>query len=166
MKAALLIIDLQKAYYKGFAKESMDSAVSYINEVIPYFRKNNLPIIWIQDIDETSGVIPGTKDFEFVDTLIDIQKNEYSVHKKYGNSFNKTELYKILKEKEINDIIISGYCAEYCVLSTYRGANDLDLNPFILQNGIASGNKEHLNFVERISNLVSYKFLEKSLSNI
>lgn len=166
MKAALLIIDLQKAYYNGFSKESMDSAVSYINEVIPIFREKNLPIIWIQDIDEDSCVTPNTEGFEFIDNLLKREINEFSVYKKYGNSFNKTALYKILKENDIEDLIITGYCAEYCVLSTYRGANDLDLNPFILQNGIASGNKEHLSFVERITNLVSYKFLEKSLTNL
>lgn len=164
MRAALLIIDLQKAYYSAYAKESMDSAVEYINEVIPYFRDNGLPIVWVQDIDEGSGVIPGTEGFEFIDSLAKKIDGEYSVYKKYGNSFNKTELFNILQKENIKNIVVTGYCAEYCVLSTYRGALDLDLTPFILQNGIASGSEKNLDFVKKISDLVSYKFLESSLS--
>ncbi len=160
MKLALLVIDLQKAYYEGTSKESMDKAIDYINETIGIFRRKELPIIWIQDIDEESGVVPDTEGFEFIDVLLDKQEGEYSIYKKYGNSFNKTELFDILKKEGIENIIISGYCAEYCVLSTYRGAQDLDLKPFILQHGIASGSKENLELVERISNLVSYAFLD------
>jgi len=164
MRAALLIIDLQKAYYSGYSKESMDSAVEYINEVIPYFREKELPIVWVQDIDESSGVIPETEGFEFIENLTKKIDGEISIYKKYGNSFNKTELFNILQKNRIDKVIISGYCAEYCVLSTYRGAKDLDLTPFILQNGIASGKEKNLEFVEKISDLVSYKFLKNSLS--
>lgn len=39
MKFGLMIVDLQKAFYDGYAKESMDSAVRTINEVLPSFRK-------------------------------------------------------------------------------------------------------------------------------
>lgn len=163
MKAALIIVDVQKAYYKGFAKESIDRAVSYINEVIPYFRAKGLPIIWVQDIDEASGVIDGTEGFEFVDNLEKMKAGEHSIHKKYGNSFNKTGLLNILKVEEISKVIIAGYCAEYCVLSTYRGAQDLDLTPFLLQNGVASGKQKHLEFVQNISDLVSYKILKEIL---
>jgi nicotinamidase-related amidase len=36
---------------------------------------------------------------------------------------------------------MAGYCAEYCVLSTYRGAIDLDLNPILLRDALASGSE-------------------------
>jgi nicotinamidase-related amidase len=49
---------------------------------------------------------------------------------------------------------VSGFCAEHCVLSTYRGALDLDLIPFLLKNGIAGGRKEYTAFVENICDVV------------
>lgn len=55
MNYALMIIDLQKAFYGGYAKESMDAACECINAVIPFFRKTKSPILWIQQ-----GFVPNT----------------------------------------------------------------------------------------------------------
>ena len=46
---------------------------------------------------------------------------------------------------------------------TYRGAKDLDLTPVILRGAIASGSPDNLAFVEKISDLVAYRFLIKIL---
>jgi len=160
MKMALLIIDLQKAYENDKTKESMANACEYINATIPLFRKNDLPIIWIQHMDEYDGAIPGKPGFEYIDQLKP-EKNDYRITKEYNNSFNKTKLYEVLKDNKIDTVVITGYCAEYCILSTYRGALDLDLTPVIIKNAIASGEKERIRFVEDISNVMSYEILNK-----
>lgn len=165
MKPALMIIDLQKAYYYGDRIKSMDGACEYINAVLPLFRKKGLPVIWIQHIDDEDGVVPGTEGFEFIDCLKP-ESGEYRIHKEYGNSFNKTKCLEVLNENGADTVIITGYCAEYCVLSTYRGALDHDLMPVILRNGIASGNKKNIKFVEDISNIISYDVLKKILEGI
>jgi nicotinamidase-related amidase len=156
MKPALMIIDLQKAYYNGEGQKSMDDACEYINAVIPLFREKGLPVIWVQDIDEESGVVPGSD-------CLEPENREYRIHKKYGNSFNKTKCKEILTENDVDTVIITGYCAEHCVLSTYRGALDQDLLPVILRNAIASGNKNNMKFVEEISNTISYEVLKRVL---
>jgi nicotinamidase-related amidase len=63
----------------------------------------------------------------------------------------------------VDTVIITGFCAEYCVLSTYRGAQDLDLTPIILRGSLASDNLEHIKFVESISDIISYGVLKKVL---
>ena len=118
MKAALMIIDMQKEYFTGLAKKSMTEASEYINEVLGYFRERKLPIVWVQDIDKKCGVVPDSEGFEIID-LLEKQNNEISIFKEYGNSFNKTECGNILKKENVDVIVITGYCAEYCVLSTY-----------------------------------------------
>jgi nicotinamidase-related amidase len=162
MRFGLMIIDLQKAYYEGDSKKSMDSVSEYINAIIPLFRKKKLPIIWIQDIDDEDGVVPGTEGFDLIECLKP-EKNDYRIHKKYGNGFNKTKLVDILKEENIQTLIVTGYSAEYCVLSTYRGALDYDLTPVLLKNGIASENQTNIKFVEDISDTISYNILKKLL---
>ena len=157
MRMALMIIDMEKAYYEGNSKISMDSAVEYINAAIEMFRAKNLPIIWIQD---KGDVAPGEVGFDFIDQLKP-QENDYRIIKEYGNSFNKTECANIIKEEKIDTLIITGYCAEYCVLSTYRGALDLDIVPIIFRGSIASGEKENIRFVESISDIASYQVLKK-----
>lgn len=162
MKLALMVIDLQKAYYSGTSMETMDSACEYINAVIPLFRKKGLPIVWVQHVDDEAGVVPGAQGFDFIECLKP-EEGEYRIHKKYGNSFNRTKCAEILKDNNVDTVIITGYCAEYCVLSTYRGALDQDLLPVILKNGIASWKHESIKFVEDISNIISYEVLAKIL---
>lgn len=160
MNLALMIIDLQKAFYDDENKHSVDSACEHINAILPVFRKANLPILWVQHIDEEDGVVPGAEGFEFVSQL-QPEEGESRIHKRYGNSFNKTNCLEILNEKKVDTVIITGYCAEYCVLSTYRGAKDHDLAPIIFKNAIASSTPQNIKFVEDISELITYSTLKK-----
>jgi len=161
---ALMVIDLQKAYYRGAAKESMDTACEYINAVLPLFRKRGSPVLWVQHMDEEDGVVPGKEGFELLDALKP-EPAEPRIRKAYGNSFNRTDCARILAESRPDLVVMTGYCAEHCVLSTYRGAQDLDLLPVILRNGIASGSRENKAFVEGISNVITYGVLRKLLES-
>jgi nicotinamidase-related amidase len=164
MKLALMVIDMQKEFYVGQTKDQMDRATEYINYVIPMFEKNGLPVIWVQDKNEGDGVVPGKEGFEFIDSLKP-GSDAIRIHKTYGNSFNKTDVDKILKENDVDTVVMTGFCAEYCVLSTYRGAKDLDYFPVILKNGIASTQDANKEFVENISETITCGVLEKLLSD-
>ncbi len=80
-----------------------------------------------------------------------IVPEDLHIHKTYGNAFNKTELADRLREMQVGPLILAGFCAEFCVLSTYRGALDQDFKPIMLQGGLASETPEHIRFVEHIS---------------
>ena len=160
MNLALLVIDMQKAFLKGNSKNSIENAAEYINYTVSLFRETNKKVIWIQDEDEEDGNINGTEGFEIIDLLSPLQ-NEKRIIKHYGNSFNKTELLEYILGEKIDTIIITGYCGEHCILSTYRGALDNDLTPILLKNAIASGNNENIKFVENINDIITIKILEK-----
>lgn len=68
-----------------------------------------------------------------------------------------------MRDLGVDTVIITGFCAEACVLSTYRGAQDLDLTPIILRGSLASDNLENIGFVESISDIISYRVLKKVL---
>lgn len=165
MKLALMIIDMQKEFYAGETLSQMDKAAEYINYVLPKFEEKNLPVIWVQDLDESEGVVPGTDGFEFIDSLTP-KDGSVRIHKRYGNSFNKTDCDKILKDNGVDTVVMTGFCAEFCVLSTYRGATDLDYFPVILKNGIASTKESHREFVENISETITAGTLMKLLNEI
>jgi nicotinamidase-related amidase len=152
MNMAFLVIDVQKEIMQTdpVASSSILQAIDYINAAIVLFRKRKLPIIGIQHINKEEHLAPGLEGF------IRIQKT-------HSNAFVKTELQKVLQDRNINTILLSGYCAEYCVLSTYRGARDLDMQPIILRGAIASGNPENIRFVENINEIISLGALEKFL---
>ncbi len=165
MKPAFIVIDMQKAFYKGQTAPSMDQACDYINAAIPLFRQKKLPVIWVQDMDKEDGVVPGVEGFDIIDQLKP-HKMDQKIIKQYGNSFNKTDLKSFLDQHNIDTVILSGYCAENCVLSTYRGAQDLDLTSVILRGSLASGKAENIQFVENISQIISYGVLKKILAII
>ena len=164
MKPALVIIDMQKEFYKsgGQTARSLNEAVEYINAAITLFREKHLPIFCVQHIDEKENLVPGEAGFELPDEM-NIISSDIRIHKTYGNAFTKTALAGKLREQDIDTLIITGFCAEYCVLSTYRGAEDLDLTPILLRGALASSNLENIKFVESINEIISYEALKKVL---
>ena len=162
MKPALLVIDVQKAYFSPATQSSLDDAIEYINAAIEMFRKRGLPVISVQHMDREDGHIPGSEGFDLPESL-KINPDDLHIHKEYGNSFTKTPLAGELKKLGVDTVILTGFCAEYCVLSTYRGALDLDLSPILLRNSLASPSSKNIRFVESISEIISYGALEKLL---
>lgn len=165
MKPALLVIDVQKAFFKNpETAHSLDQAIVQINAGIQLFRDKKLPVICIQHMVKETGLLPDTEGFELPESL-NILPTDPHIHKTYGNAFNKTSLEQLLREQNIDTIIITGYCAEYCVLSTYRGALDLDFTPALLRGAIASRVPSNIPFVENVNDIISYGILKKLLSS-
>jgi nicotinamidase-related amidase len=162
MRPALMIIDLQKAFCDSDSRESMSRAASTINRAIPLFREMRLPVIWVQHIDASDGSEPGKEGFDFIDELKPVAE-DYRVHKRYRNCFNKTDCLEIVKEEKVDTLIVTGFCAEYCIQGTCVGALDLDLLPIILKDGIASGSEENRKVIEGINEIISIRALRKAL---
>lgn len=164
MKPALLVIDVQKAFFKydPVMTQSLERAIEYINAAIALFREKQLPVISVQHIDKSDNLVPGEDGFELPEQL-KILATDLHIHKTHGNSFNKTPLAGELQKLGVDTVIITGFCAEYCVLSTCRGAEDLDLKAIILRDALASGVLKNIKFVESVNELISYGALKKVL---
>ena len=164
MKPALLVIDLQRKFFilNQTCSDSLKSAVEYINEAILLFRNKGFPVIVIQHKNEREGLVEGNEDFE-VHESVKLDQQDLRIVKTYGNAFTKTMLAEKLRDFGVDTVIITGFCAEECVLSTYIGAEDNDFTPIILRSAIASDNSDHVKFVEEISNLISIGALKKLL---
>jgi nicotinamidase-related amidase len=165
LKPALLVIDVQKKFFtfSPTTAQSLTDAIEYINAAIALFREKELPVVCIQHMNEEGNLVPGEEGFELPEEL-EILPSDLRIHKTYGNSFNKTTLEDDLRDLGVDSVVITGFCAEYCVLSTYRGAQDLDLTPMILRGSLASDTLENIRFVERISDIISYGVLKKVLA--
>lgn len=164
MKPALLVIDVQNEFFKSSqaCSDSLKSAIQYINAAIDLFRKKSLPIIAIQHKSEEENIVPGQSGFDVAQS-VKLDPCDLRVVKIYGNSFNKTGLEGKLRELDVDVVVVTGFCAEYCVLSTYRGAQDCDFTPIILKGSLASDNAEHIRFVEEITETVTLGALKTLL---
>jgi nicotinamidase-related amidase len=164
MKPALLVIDVQNEFFNlnQSCSDSLKSAIEYINAAIDLFREKNLPIVVIQHENEERSLVPGKSGFD-VPQNVKLKPLDIRITKTYSNSFTKTRLAEKLKELGVDTVIVTGFCAEFCVLSTYRGATDFDFKPIILKGSLASDNAEHIRFVEEISETVSFGALKTLL---
>ncbi len=160
----MLVIDLQKEFFNvgQSYSDSLRSAIQYINEALTLFRKKGFPIVSVQHKSEHDGLIPGNEGFE-VHESVKLEPQDLRIVKTYGNAFTKTVLAAKLREIDVDTVIITGFCAEECILSTYVGAEDNDFTPIILRSAIASGNQSRVRFVEEISSIVSIGALRKLL---
>lgn len=164
MKPALLVIDVQKAFFdiSPQTAQSLKEAIEYINAAIALFRERGLPVVAIQHMEPDEKLLPGEPGFDLPESL-KLLPTDLNIHKSYGNAFNKTPLAGALREWGVDTVIATGFCAEYCVLSTCRGAEDLDLKPIVLRGSLASSIPENIRFVESISEIVSFGALKAML---
>jgi nicotinamidase-related amidase len=165
MKPALLVIDIQNAFLdiSPVMTQSINDAIYYTNAAIDLFREKELPVIAIQHMNEADQLVPGEAGFDLPESLR-ILPSDVHIHKTYSNSFNRTPLINHLQELGVDTVILAGFCAEHCVLSTYRGAQDCDLTPVMLRGSLASDVLENIAFVERISDTITLGALRKFLS--
>jgi len=164
VKPALLVIDVQNEFfsYNQACSDSLKSAIQYINAAIDLFRKKNLPIVVIQHKSEEENLVPGKPGFDMPES-VKLESQDIRIVKTYSNSFTKTGLAEKLKELDVDTVIVTGFCAEFCVLSTYKGAQDYDFAPIILKGSIASDNSEHIKFVEEIAETITFGALKTLL---
>jgi len=166
VKPALLVIDVQKAYFKPGSAEtlSLNQAIEYINAAIYLFREKELPVICIQQVDEAEKIVPGEAGFE-VPSELRVLPSDLHIQKTFGNAFTKTSLKDNLDKLDIDTLVITGFCAEYCVLTTYRGAREQAMTPIMLKGALVSGVPENIKFVESLTDIISYGALKTVLKS-
>ncbi|MGB2964751.1 MAG: hypothetical protein WBB69_12280 [Anaerolineales bacterium] len=66
----------------------------------------------------------------------------------------------------VDTLILTCFAASQCVLSTTRGAADLDYIPLIFRGSLADSSPERIRFVEEIHDLISYGALVKFIETL
>ena len=165
MKPALLVVDLQKAFFSSGQQtsQSLEQSVAYVNSAIGMFREHGLPVIFVQHLMPEEGLAPGQPGFD-IPEKIDALPTDIHISKRHGNSFHQTDLEERLRIMNVDTLFIAGYCAEQCVLSTYRGAQDRGFAAIMIRGALASPSHENIRFVECISDVVSVSNLQYLLS--
>jgi len=156
VKPALLVVDLQNEFFADDspALPSLRAAVEYVNAAIGLFRKLGAPVVVVRDLEEPARV-PGAASFE-VHPSVEVEPGDAHVDKRFCNAFWKTDLEERLRAQGVDFVVVTGFCAEYCVFGTFRGAQERGFGAAVLRNAIASPRREHIEFVERICDVISY----------
>ena len=139
---ALLIIDVQNDYFEGGKSELYNSKVALqnIEKVLMIFRQRNLPVIHVQHINTREGAtffLPNT-DGVLIHKNITPLESEYIVTKHAPNSFFETNLLDIMKENNINDLVICGMMSHMCIDTTTRACKDFGIKVTLLNDACAT----------------------------
>jgi nicotinamidase-related amidase len=162
LKPCLIVIDIQNQYLPYVPDDEKKLGLEMINAAIHMFRERDLPVIRVYHTDPKWGPKPDSDGFQFPESVA-IEESDPKVVKNYSSAFVKTDLEKIIREKECNTLYLCGLSAVGCVLATYHTAKDLQFNVFMIKNGIMSHNSEYTRFVQEIFDTVSYTTLKVML---
>lgn len=163
-KPALVVMDIQNAYFPYMDEEDTERAMETINAVIDLFHKQGLPVIRVYHQSPEYGPAPGSEAFEFPDT-VRIHDDDPKIVKNYPSAFKKTELEKILRDHGCDTVVLTGLSATGCVLATYFDAVGLELTTFMVKNGLISHKAELTRSVEEITDAVGYRALKYMIEN-
>jgi len=164
IKPTLLIIDVQNRYLTFIPQRDKELAFFFINLLIDLFRKHEFPIIRIYHSNNENGPRPNSEEFEYPET-IKIKSEDTQVIKTYSDSFNKTKLDDILKEKDCNTVFLCGLSAIGCVLASKTGAQNHDYKAFIVKDAIMSHDSDYTKNVQVMFDAISYDAIELILDN-
>ena len=142
MRPTLLIIDIQNDYFKGGKMElvKMEVATKNAEKILFYFRKNNLPIVFIQHLatkPNSSFFIPGTSGAEIHESIRPLG-DETVIVKNFPNSFRDTNLNQHLQTLDSTDLVICGAMSHMCIDTTTRAAADMGYSCTLISDACAT----------------------------
>lgn len=146
MKKALLIIDVQNDYFPNGKCELYQSelALGNIEELLTYFRNNNLPVYYVQHIAEATAsfFVPDTDGVNIHNSIAPLD-SEKVIIKHFPNSFFDTSLQDELEKEAVTELVVCGMMTHMCVDTTVRAARDLGYHITLISDACATKDLEH-----------------------
>jgi ureidoacrylate peracid hydrolase len=154
-KTALLVVDVQNLFTKPgapFAAQDGPEIVPNINRLAHYCRKNDIPVIWIQQTNRKDGSDLGMlgKYWHFLGPLndwlergshlwqlysdLDNKPDDIYVAKTKQNAFWGSDLEAVLRGLAVESLIFAGICTDVCVGTTLIDAFHRDFNPILVMD--------------------------------
>ena len=142
MNTALVIVDIQNDYFPnekmplaGPVEASLQAA-----RLLDHFRQTQRPIIHIQHIAVRPGAtffLPNTPGADFHPNVRPLP-DEPIVQKNFPNSFRDTPLLDVLREQQVNRLIICGMQTNMCIDATTRAAADYGFECIVAADACAA----------------------------
>jgi nicotinamidase-related amidase len=115
--SALIVVDVQNGVVAGHYKR--DAVVANIRELVEKARQKGVSVVWIQDSGGPRTI--GSEAWMIVPELDPIDA-EPVIDKKYGDSFEGTDLESVLSNLGAGRVLVVGAQTDACVRSTLHGA--------------------------------------------
>lgn len=122
MKPALLVIDLQRAMCSGeYAMADIDAVTDRINTLAEQARAAGAPVVLIQHEEPEGPLRFDAEDWQLSERFA-AGPDDLRVRKTTPDSFHRTDLQRVLKERGVDRLVLCGLQSDFCVDSTARSA--------------------------------------------
>jgi nicotinamidase-related amidase len=122
MKTAVLVIDVQQGLCEGTDKVfDCEGVISRINRVTRKARTAGAPVIFIQHESKAGYLEYGTAAWQLAVGL-EVATSDLRIRKTTPDSFLRTDLEGMLRERGVERLAICGMHTEFCVDTTTRRA--------------------------------------------
>ncbi len=114
---ALVVIDVQQGVVAGAHRR--DDVVATIAVLVERARAARAPVVWVQH--SADDLPQGSAEWEIVPELAP-DDSEPVVHKRFGDSFEDTDLESVLGGAGVGSLVVAGAQSDGCIRSTIHGA--------------------------------------------
>jgi len=163
-KAALINIDLQKAYTRTdlftTAYETNPKQLEYVNQISDLIRKKNWPVIWTFVSYHKSGDDAGVwgtrtntedslQNIKFgserseLDDRLKIHEDDHIIDKRMPSVFFGTHIEMLLKHFEIDTLLITGGSTSGCVRATAVDSLSRSFRTIVIEECVADKHESY-----------------------
>lgn len=114
---ALMVVDVQNGVVADVHQR--DLVVANINTLVGKARDEGVPIVWVQH--SSTHMPKGSSAWDYVPELAR-ENSEPLVHKTFADSFEDTDLEKVLAKAGVGRLVVTGAQTDECIRSTIHGA--------------------------------------------
>lgn len=146
---ALLVIDMLNDFLLKdgalFCGEKSREIIPFVKETIEEFRKNGHLVLYIRDAHKKDDpefrlfrrhCVAGTKGAEVIDE-IKPQAGDMQIPKTTYDGYYDSDLGKVLREKNIKEVYLTGVCTSICVMETASSLAKRGYSVYIYTKGAA-----------------------------
>jgi len=134
---AVLVIDIQQALVAGAYQ--IEAVIEACNRVIAKVRGGGGLVVFIQHQHHSYTAMKKDSPGWQLDPRLDLQAQDYTVHKQASDAFYQTTLQALLQQHRVDRLFISGMQTEYCVDASSRSALSLDYEVVLVSDAHTTG---------------------------
>ncbi|MDF1603502.1 isochorismatase family protein [Nocardioides sp. YIM 152315] len=118
-KKAFLVVDLQRGVLADDGTWDADGVVSRVAGLVDRARAAEVPVVWVQ---HNSGELVAEEEPWQLAHGLEPAGEEPVVQKRYGDSFEETDLADVLSRLGADHLVVAGAQTDACIRSTIHGA--------------------------------------------
>ena len=146
----LIVIDMQVGLFEGEPPcHDADGVVSRINALAQAVRAKSGTVIFIQHENE-KAYAAGARLWQLLPGL-DHQPGDVYVGKTASDCFYRSDLEKLLRERSVDRLLVTGCATEFCVDTTIRVAASKDYEVTVVADGHTTKDRPVLKATEIIA---------------